>query len=101
MESRYDFMKESAVLDSDRSAWPDPLTLNYNSFVAVEPLVALELSDADIEKFWWATYKQYGSAEMDDVVLTLNGVMHKNFLEEDDIIFFPTKSDISTSFAEQ
>lgn len=101
MKTRYDFMKAGSVKDEDGAYYPDVLTLNYNVFTARQALTPIELTDVDIDKFWWTTQKVLGTAEYDDVVLTLNGVPHRNFLEEGQIIFFPAVSDIESSFGEQ
>ena len=85
-------------LDDDRDEWPDPLTINYNAFQASEALSAYELTDSDIEKFWWLTQKMYGTSEYDDMVLTLNGIEHYNQLKPGMIIFFPSPKDIVRSF---
>ncbi len=99
MKTRYDYMKESSVRDTEDGAfYPDVLTLNLNTFTATEALIPIELTDIDIDKFWWTVQKQYGTAELDDIVLTLNGVTHRNFLEEGQIIFIPAKRDIESSF---
>jgi len=101
MRSRYDFMKAGSVKDTeDGSFYPDVLTLNYNTFSAKNTLTPVELTDIDLEKFWWTVQKRYGTAELDDIVLTLNGVAHKNFLKEGDTIFLPAVNDIETSFKE-
>lgn len=101
MQSRYDFMTESVVLDTDFGTFPDVLSLNYNGFKASQALEAIELNDAEIEKFWWTVEKRYGTAEFDDMVLTLNGISHKNFLKEGDIIFIPARVDIFSSFSKE
>ena len=98
MRSRYDFMTESTQLDIDGSHYPDPLSLNYNGFDPKTALTPIELDDESIRYFWWTTYKVYKTAEYDDLVLTLNGVPHKNFLVEDQVIYFPAITDFQKSF---
>lgn len=98
MKTRYDFMKQSSVQDTeDKGYYPDVLSLNLNTFKATQALTPKELTDIDIEKFWWTTHKVYGTAEYDDIVLSLNGIPHRNFLKEGSIIFFPAISDIEIS----
>lgn len=99
MKSRYDFMTDSSVKDTeDGSYYPDVLSLNFNTFKAASALTPLELTDIAIEKFWWTIQKQYGTAEYDDIVLTLNGISHRNFLVEGNILFIPSVADIENSF---
>lgn len=92
-------MNEGTVQDEDGSPFPDPLTLNYNDFIAKSAMTPVELTDNDIKQFWRTTHKVYGSAEYDDIVLTLNGVPHQNFLQEDQVIYFPEVDDIESSFS--
>ncbi len=100
MKSRYDFMQPGNVRDeSSFDYYPDPLTLNFHTFTLKEPLEALQLTDSDITKFWWAIHKRYGTAEYDDVILGLNNIAHKNFMKEGDIIYIPSVADIEQSFA--
>jgi hypothetical protein len=85
-------------LEDSRDQWPDPLTLNYNTFQATSSLEAVEITDSDIEKFWWLVHKVYGTSEYDDIVLTLNGIAHRNLLKPGMVLFFPTVEDIENSF---
>jgi len=102
MKTRYDFMKQSDVQDpEDKSFYPDVLSLNLNTFRATQPLTPVEVSDLDLEKFWWTTQRIYGTAELDDVVLSLNGIPHRNLLKEGDIVFFPAAIDIELSLKNQ
>ena len=41
--------------------------------------------------FWKEVYDIYGVCGYDDIILTINGVPHKNLLETGDIIYFPDK----------
>lgn len=101
MKSRYDFMKPGKVIDSETgSLYPDPLSLNYHEFEINIMPTSVELADDDIEFFWRTTEKQLGIPYLDDVVLSLNGVPHRNFLKEGDVVLFPDVGDIKKSFAE-
>jgi len=102
MKSRYDYMTPSTVRDEvTGDFYPDPLSLNYHGFTLVTAPKAVELSTSQIEFFWRTTEEQLGIAALDDVVLSLNGVSHKNFLKEGDIILFPSVADIDRSFTIQ
>ena len=99
MKSRYDYMKEGRVTDIDNSFFPDPLSLNYVAFSPQHALDAVDLSTDGVKKFWWVTHQQYGKPTfLDDVILTLNGVVHKNTLKAGQIIYFPAEEDIERSF---
>jgi len=98
VNSRYTFMKPGSVTDEDGSAFPDPLTLNYNNFVASETLTPIELTEVGIQYFWREVGLIYGTPELDDVVLTLNGIPHINFLDDEDIILVPSQNDIINSY---
>ena len=96
--SRYDFMESSKTPDEVTGAiYPDPLTLNYNNFELKETVKSDEMTDDKISSFWHEAEKVYGSAIYDDVVLTLNGVPHKNLLKAGEEIYFPTANDIENS----
>lgn len=99
MRSRYDFMSPGVVRDSeDNAVYPDPLSLNYNTFKISKKPEAVELTSSDVDKLWMLVAERYGSAEYDDVILSLNGISHKHFLSEGDVLFIPDISDIETSF---
>lgn len=99
MKSRYDFMKVSENNEENsQDFYPDPLTLNYHSFELRDGVEAVILNDADILQFWKFIHKKYGSSEYDDIVLGLNNIAHKNFLNPGDVIYIPSKRDIERSF---
>lgn len=99
MNSRYNFMEESVVADEvSKSAYPDPLTLNYLNFKLNSTPARDVMTDTKIIYFWKEAENQYGSACWDDIVLTLNGVSHKNLLRQGDVVYFPNLDDIKTSF---
>ena len=98
MDSRYQYMKASPVRDINQNNFPDPLSLNYNNiFLSKKPEI-LYVEESDIRYLWMVSNKIYGEPELEDVVLSLNGYSHKNFLEERDPVIFPDKEDIKASF---
>ena len=100
--SRYDFMKEGSVIDEvSGSAWPDPLTFNYHDFEMTSLPAEDKMSDTKIMFFWAEAERVYGKACWDDMVLTLNGIPHRNFLNAGDKVYFPSESDIITSFTKE
>jgi hypothetical protein len=99
--SRYDFMKDSQVKDIDNSIYPDVLSLNYNTFIPREPLTPHEMNDEEVTRVWKLMKDYYGVALWDDIVLTLNGVPHRNLLAERFVIFLPALQDITGSFKKE
>lgn len=100
--SRYDFMKAGNSQDSKTGAYyPDPLTLNYNNFSMSSIPYQDVMTDEKIRFFWKEAYEVYGASVLDDVVLTLNGVPHKNLLNPGDKILFPSAQDIASSYSKE
>lgn len=97
--SRYDFMEEGKVMDTvSKSYYPDPLSLSYLGLRMSKEPAESKMTDSKISFFWKETYDQYGVASWDDIVLTLNGISHINFLKNGDVIYFPAVDDIKSSF---
>lgn len=100
MKSRYDFMREGSYIDErTNSAFPDPLSLNYLEFNMTEIPLEDSLTDSKIVYFWKEAENVYGAPIYDDIVLTLNGNSHRNFLKTKDSILFPVRRDIERSFS--
>lgn len=100
MTSRYDYMEASKVKDEiSNDYFPDVLSLNYLNFKMSDIPNKDIMSDDKINLFWREAYNYYGTCQYDDIVLTLNGIAHKNFLKSGDVIYFPKVSDINSSFA--
>ena len=98
--SRYDFMTDSKVRDEvTRSYYPDPLSLNYNNFSLSSVPAKDSLNSVKIKFLWKEAESVYGKPCWDDMVLTLNGVPHKNLIKSGDSLYFPSESDIRNSFA--
>lgn len=98
MKTRYDFMRQGVVQDIDRSFYPDVLSLNYNLFTATQALDPVTLDSNQIKRFWLVGQSFYGTEMLEDIPLTLNGVLHKNHLKEGDTLFFPAMDDVINSF---
>lgn len=98
--SRYDFMKEGAVLDEvTRTTYPDPLSLNYSSLKLQHDVPIQDIMTGNRITFFWKEAENiYGVAGYDDVVLSLNNIPHRNFLQEGETIYFPALKDIKDSF---
>ena len=101
MISRYDFMEAGSTKDSvTDSYYPDPLSLNYINFGMSKLPSQRKLSYKDTVFFWATIQEIYGTCELDDIILTLNGVPHKNLLNIGDTIIFPSIEDIQRSFSD-
>lgn len=100
--SRYDYMEQGVTSDDvSGSLYPDPLTLNYNELTLTSIPQKDTLKAQDIIFFWKETEDMYNIASYDDMVLTLNGIPHKNFLNPGHQIYFPSLEDITTSFSKK
>lgn len=94
-------MSEGSIKDEvSNSYYPDPLSLNYVAF-KMKDLPTYRVMDISSVGTLWNTAKEiYGACEWEDIVLTLNGYSHKNFVKEGDTLIFPTLEDINRSFSE-
>lgn len=100
--SRYDFMTEGNTYDDvSLSYYPDPLSLNYLNLKMSNVPQKNVMTDSKIAFFWKEAENIYGTPSWDDMVLTLNGVPHKNFLRQGQIIYFPGISDMKNSFSKE
>ena len=98
-KSRYDFMKDGVTMDEvTGSFYPDPLTLNYSDFSMSELPIKNTMTEKKIIFLWKEADDFYGNPCWDDMVLTLNGIPHKNFLNVGDEIYFPIEDDLLNSF---
>lgn len=97
--NRYDFMKEGVVADSKSgSLYPDPLSLNYLDFQMTQLPQKEIVTAKGAQEPWNMSIEVYGQPKYEDIVLTLNGISHSNFLREGDILYFPKEGDIPNSF---
>ena len=100
MRSRYDFMSPGSVVDEvTGNVFPDPISFNYLSLRVSEAPQRLVMSESDPAYFWDVVNSVYGKPELDDMVLTLNGISHKNFLKSGDAVLFPSLNDILGSYS--
>lgn len=92
-------MESGRVVDEESGqAYPDPLTLDYNDLQITSDPIRDVMNDDKLSILWAEADKVYGNTIYDDMVLNLNGVMHKNLLEKGDPLYFPSSSDIRNSF---
>lgn len=97
--NRYNFMSPGVVKDEyTGNNFPDPLSLNYLEIRMHDRPISTTLTEQETMHFWGTAYDIYGAAHLDDIVLTLNGVPHTNFLNAGDTIYFPLEDDLRRSF---
>lgn len=96
MKSRYDYMRASVVEDIDGNQFPDPLTVDYQSVIRKSHYLpgTMTLSRVDLKKFWVKYYKETNLQELDDVLLSVNGVEHFGVLEPGDSLYLFNTEDV-------
>ncbi len=94
MNSRYDFMNESNVQDIDGELYPDVLSMDYShiKFNNLPPISTI--TSADINRFWYFMYRNYGIQYYDDLLLNLNGIPYVGMLEPNDKLVMIQLDDI-------
>lgn len=96
MVSRYDFLAPSVQVDPyDLEQWPDPLSINWNQFQITTAPKYYRLTEDDSDRIWAVMAYFYGSCEYDDIILILNNVSYRMFLNPGDILFIPEKEDVN------
>lgn len=101
MRSIYDLMEEGTVLDEeDNQAYPDIMTLAFDTFEYRTSAEKHYLSDADIKRIDSLMSRKYGVAQYDDLVLLLNGVDYLYEQEPGVEVKLPTLRDIERFYAE-
>ena len=92
-------MSEGSVMDEvSHSYYPDPLSLNYLNLSLSSVPIKDTMSDSKIIYFWNEAATIYNIMGYDDIVLTINGISHKNFLKPGDMIYFPSFEDMNNSY---
>lgn len=89
MHSRYDLMRASSVEDIDGVQFPDPLTVDYNSFLENERVLpqTYTFTRPDLKKLWKKYYENTNKTEDDDILYNLNGIEHVGLIEPEDFIY--------------
>ena len=100
LKSRYDYMKESSVVDIDNENYPDPLSVTYNDIQFTQMPTFQKVTEGDLNKFWLYMYKNYGMVDSDDVLLNINGIPYIGTMNPGDIIFNIPPEDLA-KFATQ
>ena len=95
MKSRYTYMDASSVQDIDKEQYPDPLSIQYNRFYTDYNIAPQQLSSVDIAKFFNFMQRQYGIQELDDILLSYNGVPYIGMLEPGNAIYLLKIDDLT------
>jgi hypothetical protein len=94
MSDRYDYMVESNVLDEDGQKWPDPL-INYNDGALTTLFTEYQITERDLSRFWVCMMEQYGTTNMDDLWLNINGIPYLMMLKPGDMIYKVAPADLT------
>ena len=87
MKSRYDWMRDGKVLDTDDEIYPDPLSVRYNNYKVTKVPTASRVSSNDIAKFWMYMDKEYKIVDKYDLLLSINGIPYIGMLRPNDEIY--------------
>lgn len=92
--SRYRLMSTSEVVDEETGeAYPDVLTAEYQDFRFTRPPTRYRLRPQDVDKFFNLHKRVYGTYAGDDILLDLNLIPHRSYLEAGTLIFLPGERD--------
>jgi len=95
MKSRYDYMEESRIQDpEDNDFYADVLTLSYDRGILTQIPTMHRVTGPDLCKFWKLMYDKYNVAEMDDVLLNINGFPYLGMLKPGDELYLVKDSDL-------
>lgn len=94
MQSRYDFFKESSVLDEDGQAFPDPLSVNYNNGKLEKIPQSHKITVGELSKPWTLVENFYGIEYYDDILLNENNIPYITTLAPGDTIYIPHTEDL-------
>jgi len=112
MITRYDLMNESTATDIDNDSFPDILSINYkevlesNEFIV--PPLQIDIDEMFINKPYLFIYTYYsnkpevtimdskGQVYLDDIILDINNVKHRDALVDGDRILFPDANELQT-----
>ena len=97
MVSRYSYMIQGKYKNGNGEYFPDPTTLNYNVLEA-KNISTVEITELTCQKLWTVLPKLFDIYELDDILLSVNGVAHRNFLKPGDVLFAPSREDIESSY---
>ena len=94
MSSRYDWMKDGNVLDTDDEIYPDPLSVRYNNYKVTKIPTLGRVSANDIAKFWIYMNNEYKIVDKYDLLLSINGIPYIGMLRPNDEVYNLDMDDI-------
>jgi len=97
VHSRYDYFKDSQVLDVDGQLFPDPL-FNYNIGAISKLPTEYKITVRDLTRFWTFMWEQYGMNEKDDQFLNINGIKYIMDLKPGDTVYKVVPEDLDGFF---
>lgn len=103
-------MKSSKVVDTDGETFPDPLSLNYKSLLENNyfktPFLQVDVDESFIKTPYILIYTYYnrynmgrdsaGRVYLDDIILDLNNIKHKDSLVDGDTVYFPDPTELKS-----
>lgn len=97
--NRYDFMTSSNTIDeATGNSYPDPLSISYFDLKPTAKPTKKVMTAHSANNFRLEAWEVYQDDYAGDLLLTLNGVPHKNFIKAGDVIYCPAIDDIKRSF---
>jgi hypothetical protein len=97
--NRYDFIEPSNTIDeATGNVYPDPLSISYFDLKPTVNPSRRVMTVHSANNFRLEAWEVYKGDYADDLLLTLNGIPHKNFIKAGDVIYYPALDDIKRSF---
>jgi len=87
---------ESILSTADNITIYDPTSINWIKFDWSNGFYKYTLNKFDILKFYYVSYKFYGTVEYEDIILLLNGIADPFLLQPGIDINIPKKEDIDS-----
>ena len=94
MRSLYDLAERSVELAEDGTYYPDICTIPIQKFKYTESPKEYSLTEKDVERPDIFIYKEYGVAELDDILFWINSIENLYDIEENTEILIPSKEDV-------
>jgi len=93
--SRYTLMRPSRVLDEESGeVYPDILTADYQDFDFSRMPKRIQARPQHVDKPFNLTRDFYGTFQGDDILLDVNLVPHKEYMEPGMILYIPASRDM-------
>ena len=93
-------MKDGIDQNLEGLSYPDCLTYPHTRFKITSPAKLYTLKQTDCDRFDLTVYTEYGTTDLDDIVLLYNGITDIHDLRPGSQLYFPTKDDIERFYQE-